>query len=56
MDNTGKLYFNYADNSYTTFTKTEGLNGSPVTAVAVDNQNKIWFDSSILVIKLASDN
>jgi ligand-binding sensor domain-containing protein len=41
----GSFLFSNKDNSYTTFTKTEGLNGSPVTAVALDNQNQIWFGS-----------
>jgi len=41
----GAFYFNFKDSSYKTFTKTEGINGSPITATAKDSSGNIWFGS-----------
>ncbi|MFA6980650.1 MAG: two-component regulator propeller domain-containing protein [Ignavibacteriaceae bacterium] len=41
----GAFYFDFNDSSYQTFTKTEGMNGSPITAVAIDSSGNIWFGS-----------
>jgi len=41
----GAFYFDFNDSTYQTFTKTEGLNGSPITAMAKDSSGKIWFGS-----------
>lgn len=41
----GAFYFDFNDSSYQTFTKTEGINGSPITAVAKDSSGNIWFGS-----------
>lgn len=41
----GAFYFHFNDSSYQTFTKTEGVNGSPITAVAKDSSGNIWFGS-----------
>lgn len=42
----GAFFFNIKDSSYKVFTKTEGLNGSPITSLSLDNEGKIWFGSS----------
>jgi ligand-binding sensor domain-containing protein len=41
----GVFRFNISDSTYTTFNKTEGLNGSAITAIAIDNDGKIWLGS-----------
>ncbi len=41
----GAFYYNFKDSTYKTFTKTEGINGSPITAVAKDSSGNIWFGS-----------
>ncbi len=41
----GAFYFDFNDSTYQTFTKTEGINGSPITAVAKDSSGNIWFGS-----------
>lgn len=41
----GAYFFNTADNSFKTFNKVDGLNGTSLTAIAIDNQNKVWFGS-----------
>jgi len=41
----GVFYYAFKDSSFKTFTRTEGLNGSPVTAVAKDSSGNIWFGS-----------
>ena len=38
------------DSSYTKFTKAEGLNNNLVTAIAIDNQGKVWAGNSNGVI------
>lgn len=43
--NGGAFYYAFKDSSYKTFTKTEGINGSPITAVAKDSSGNIWFGS-----------
>lgn len=42
----GAFYYNFADSSYKTYNKLEGLNGTSVTALAKDKYNKIWFGSA----------
>ncbi len=37
---------NFADSSYSVITKADGLNSQALTAIAVDNSNRIWFGSS----------
>ena len=46
----GAFLFNPSDKSFKTFSKAQGLNGISLTAVAVDNSNKIWFGSADGVI------
>ncbi|NJD22666.1 MAG: hypothetical protein FIA82_08370 [Melioribacter sp.] len=41
----GAFRFNTSDSTYSVMTKADGLNSQALTAVAVDNQNKIWFGS-----------
>ncbi|MBK6681117.1 MAG: hypothetical protein IPG53_14380 [Ignavibacteriales bacterium] len=41
----GAYRFTLQDSSFTEFTKAAGLNGSAVTAIIIDNQNKVWFGS-----------
>lgn len=41
----GVYSFNIADSTFTTLTKANGLNGSPVKAIVVDPYRKIWFGS-----------
>ena len=37
---------NFADSSYSVITKADGLNSQALTAIAVDNSNRIWFGSN----------
>lgn len=37
--------FNFSDSSYTVVSKADGLNSQALSAVAVDNDNRIWFGS-----------
>lgn len=41
----GAFSFSVSDSSFKEFTKATGLNGSPVTAVVIDNYKKVWFGS-----------
>ncbi|MCK9424721.1 MAG: hypothetical protein M0Q21_01625 [Ignavibacteriaceae bacterium] len=41
----GAFYYNFKDSTYKTFTKTEGVNGSSITATAKDSSGNIWFGS-----------
>jgi len=41
----GAWSFSINDSSFSEFTKANGLNGSPVTAVVIDNYKKVWFGS-----------
>jgi ligand-binding sensor domain-containing protein len=41
----GVFQVNILDSIYNTFNKTEGLNGSAITAIATDNYGKIWLGS-----------
>ncbi|MFA6598796.1 MAG: two-component regulator propeller domain-containing protein [Ignavibacteriaceae bacterium] len=41
----GAFFYAFKDSSYKTFTKTEGINGSPITATAKDSSGNIWFGS-----------
>lgn len=43
----GGAYFNnLSDNTFRTFSKAEGLNGTSLTSVGIDSYNKIWFGSA----------
>ncbi len=46
----GVYSFKISDSSFSSLTKAQGLNGSPVKAIVVDPQKKIWFGSSNGVI------
>jgi ligand-binding sensor domain-containing protein len=46
----GAFFFSLTDSTYTTFSKVEGLNGIDLTAVAIDNDDKIWFGSASGII------
>ncbi|NUN08169.1 MAG: hypothetical protein HUU54_03245 [Ignavibacteriaceae bacterium] len=39
----GAFFYNKSDSTYTKLTKTEGLDGSPISAVFVDNLGTVWF-------------
>lgn len=41
----GAFKFKFSDSTYTLLTKTEGLNGSPITASIIDSHGKIWLGS-----------
>ncbi len=41
----GAFHYNFKDSSFQTFTKTEGVNGSPITAIAKDSSGNIWMGS-----------
>ena len=43
--NGGGFFFNSGNSSYTTLHKTDGFNGTKLTAVTIDNSGKIWFGS-----------
>lgn len=42
----GAFFYNFSDSSYKTFSRSEGINGIDLTAVARDINGKIWFGSS----------
>lgn len=42
----GAFYYNFADSSFSAYGKSEGLNGSAVTAITKDQYGKIWFGSN----------
>ncbi|HSP88087.1 MAG TPA: two-component regulator propeller domain-containing protein, partial [Ignavibacteriaceae bacterium] len=48
----GVFSYNSVDNSYNKFSKVEGLNGTSITAVTVDQYGKIWFGSSNGIIDI----
>ncbi len=41
----GFFIFNFKDSTYSVFTKSEGLQSQNITAVAIDNEGKIWLGS-----------
>jgi ligand-binding sensor domain-containing protein len=41
----GAFRFGLTDSSYSILTKADGLNSQALTAIGVDNQNKVWFGS-----------
>jgi ligand-binding sensor domain-containing protein len=41
----GAYFFNPADNNFKTFNKVDGLNGTSLTGISIDNQDKLWFGS-----------
>ncbi|OQY74400.1 MAG: hypothetical protein B6D45_07010 [Ignavibacteriales bacterium UTCHB3] len=41
----GVYSYNIEDSTFVSFTKAEGLNGSPITSIVADNKNKVWFGS-----------
>ncbi|MDP3149520.1 MAG: two-component regulator propeller domain-containing protein [Ignavibacteria bacterium] len=41
----GAFSYSFKDSSFQTFTKTEGVNGSPITAIAKDSTGNIWIGS-----------
>ncbi|HCY76305.1 MAG TPA: hypothetical protein DHV28_10320 [Ignavibacteriales bacterium] len=42
----GAYFYNVADNSFKTYSKSDGLNGTELTAIGIDNENKVWFGSA----------
>ena len=42
----GGFSFNFSDSSYTIINKVNGLNSISLSAVAIDNSNKVWFGST----------
>lgn len=38
----GVFYFSFTDSAYLKLMKSNGLNGSPVTAITIDNSGKVW--------------
>ena len=42
----GAYFFNLTDNTFTTYSKSNGLNGIELTAIGIDTYNKIWFGSA----------
>lgn len=42
----GAFYYNFAENSYKTYNKSEGLLGRNIFSVAIDHNNKVWFGSA----------
>lgn len=43
--NGGAYSYSLSTNEFETFSKAKGLNGTSLTAIAIDNQKKIWFGS-----------
>jgi len=48
----GGFSFNFADSTYNTYNKSEGLNGFPLTSVTLDTDGKVWFGSSTGIIDI----
>ena len=46
----GGFFYNFSDNSYETFNKTNGLSGIVLTDVTIDKNGNIWFSSSSGII------
>jgi len=42
----GAYFYNTSDNTFKTYTKSSGLNGTELTAVGIDTYNKVWFGSA----------
>ena len=42
----GAYFFNTSDSTFKTYSKSSGLNGTELTAIGIDNYNKVWFGSS----------
>ena len=42
----GAYFFNLTDNTFTTYSKSNGLNGTELTAIGIDTYNKVWFGSA----------
>ncbi|MBK7630644.1 MAG: hypothetical protein IPJ23_08075 [Ignavibacteriales bacterium] len=42
----GAYFFNSSDNTFKTYSKSAGLNGTEPTAIAIDTYNKVWFGSA----------
>ncbi len=42
----GAYFFNTSDSSFNTYSKSAGLNGTELTAIGIDNYNKVWFGSA----------
>lgn len=42
----GAYFYNTTDNSFTTYSKSSGLNGTELTAIGIDTYNKVWFGSA----------
>lgn len=52
----GAFQYNSTTNEYKIFTKTDGLNGSPLTTLTNDNDGKIWFGSQNGIIDVYDPN
>lgn len=50
--NGGAFSYNLSNGEFQTFSKSKGLNGTSLTAIAVDKQNKIWFGSESGIIDI----
>lgn len=42
----GAYFFNLTDITFTTYSKSNGLNGTELTAIGIDTYNKVWFGSA----------
>ncbi|HEX9252239.1 MAG TPA: hypothetical protein VF870_08350, partial [Ignavibacteriaceae bacterium] len=42
----GAYFFNISDNSFQTYSKASGLNGTELTAIGIDYYGKVWFGSA----------
>ena len=42
----GAYFLNLTDNTFTTYSKSSGLNGIELTAIGIDTYNKVWFGSA----------
>jgi ligand-binding sensor domain-containing protein len=54
--NGGAYFYNFKNNSYQLFTKAEGLGNNELTAIAKDNEGKIWFGSNNGIIDVYDIN
>ncbi len=42
----GAYFYNTSDSIFNTYSKSDGLNGTELTSIGIDNYNKIWFGSA----------
>ncbi len=52
----GLFYFNFADSTYSVYTKSEGLQSQKITAVTVDNHGRVWVGTAEGYLNIITPN